>query len=244
MTPQRADAQAITDSNPERLSPWWWLGLPLGAALGLLGAGHLAPDFYAGWIANEQSGLLELSHVILPLGGLLIGLRMLAMASLRRRPLLWIWIALGSLACLYIAGEEASWGQHYFGWPTPESWRAVNDQGETNLHNISSWLDQKPRLLLEFGVILGGIAVPLLALCFPGLRRPAWAVVLPPLACLPSALLAEGSRMAERLLDLVGGQGYLFYRASEVQEFYFYLFILLYLVVLRRRLEAGPREAK
>src|SRR3546814_4167282 len=54
-----------------------------------------------------------------------------------------------------MAGEEASWGQHYAGWLTPDNWQALNDQGETNLHNTSSWLDQKPRTLLEIGVIVG-----------------------------------------------------------------------------------------
>ena len=86
---------------------------------------------------------------------------------------------------------------------------------------------------------LSFIVAPLLMLWRPGLRRRPWAVILPPLLCLPSALLAEISRMAERLLGLAGSNGYLFYRASEVQEFYFYLFMLLYLMVLRRRLQAA-----
>ncbi len=42
--------------------------------------------------------------------------------------------------------------------------------------------------------------------------------------------------------DLVGGVQ-LFHRASEVQELYFYLFILLYLIVLYRRLPVFRRPA-
>ncbi len=226
-------------AGPERLSVLWWLVLPVAAALFLLITGHAAPGFYAVWLGSESRGLLELGQVLLLLAGLVCGLRMLAMAGLRRRPWLWLWVALVSLACLTIAGEEASWGQHYFGWATPEGWSRINDQNETNLHNVSSWFDQKPRLLLELGVVLGGIVAPLLVLWRPALRRRPWAVILPPLLCLPSALLAEISRMAERLLGLAGSNGYLFYRASEVQEFYFYLFMLLYLMVLRRRLQAA-----
>lgn len=224
------------NGRTDRLSTLWWLTLPLAAAVLLLIAGHWAPNFYAERLASEDRGLLELAHVLLPLAGFLLGLRMLAMAALRRRRLLLVWVASATLACLFIAGEEASWGQHYLGWETPESWRAINDQDETNLHNVSSWFDQKPRLLLELGVILGGIVAPLMILRRPTLRRHPLAIIIPPTLCLPSALLAEASRMAERALDLTGNGTYLFYRASEVQELYFYLFILLYMVVLRRRL--------
>src|SRR3546814_9825984 len=73
---------------------------------------------------------------------------------------------------------EASWGQHYAGWLTPENWQALNDQGETNLHNTSSWLDQKPRTLLEIGVIVGGILIPMLALRRPALREGRFAIFL------------------------------------------------------------------
>lgn len=35
-------------------------------------------------------------------------------------------------------GEEASWGQHWFGFDTPEGLKKLNAQEETNLHNL--WL--------------------------------------------------------------------------------------------------------
>ena len=239
MVQQNMTLDKATAAGPERLSALWWLVLPVVAALILLVTGHAAPDFYALWIASESRGLLELSQILLLLAGFILGLRMLTMAALRGRRLLWLWVLFATLACFYIAGEEASWGQHYLDWATPEGWSRINDQGETNLHNTSSWFDQKPRLLLELGIILGGIGAPLLAFWRPEIRRAPWAVILPTMVCLPSALLAEISRMAERLLALAGSQAFLFYRASEVQEFYFYLFMLLYLVDLRRRLTAA-----
>lgn len=236
MTRQGEEVRAASDTDPDHLSAWWWLVLPLAVALALSLTHLWARPFYRVWIGSESRGLLELSHVILPLAACVVAVRILLLKQVRGRPLLTLWVAVAAAACFYIAGEEASWGQHYFNWATPEAWMAISDQGETNLHNTSSWLDQKPRLLLELGVIVGGILVPLAALWRPAIRRGPLAVILPPLLCLPSALLAEGVRMSERLASSLGDKPYLFHRPSEVQEFYFYLFTLLYLIVLRRRL--------
>ena len=48
---------------------------------------------------------------------------------------------------LIVAMEEVSWGQHLFGWSTPEDWAQINRQRETNLHNL---------LNRYFGYIYGG----------------------------------------------------------------------------------------
>jgi hypothetical protein len=153
----------------------------------------------------------------------------------------WVGGERGALGSFYIAGEEASWDQHYLGWETPKGWRELNDQNETNLHETSSWLDQKPRALLELGVIVGGIATPLAALRWPAIRRARSAIVLPPFLCLPSEAIEEAMRMSGRALSTLAPGTTLFERASEVQELYFYLFILLYLIALRRRLREAPQ---
>lgn len=74
-----------------------------------------------------------------------------------------VWIILWALAAFYLAGEEISWGQWHFQWETPEVFAARNDQNETNLHNMSSWLDQKPRTLVEVFIIVAGLIVPVVA---------------------------------------------------------------------------------
>ncbi len=227
----------MAGGGPERLSPWWWLVLPLALAAALSLAAHTAPEVYERWVIGE-SGLLELGQLATMIAACLVALRTLLLPALRTRPLLMAWVALAALSVVYIAGEEASWGQHFFAWQTPATWSVINDQGETNLHNISSWLDQKPRLLLEAGVILGGIVIPLAALWRPQIRRMPGAVILPPLHCLPAAALAEFARFSERILDALGTQVYPFHRPSEVQELFFYIFILLYLITLHRRLAA------
>ncbi len=221
--------------GPEGLSPWYWLWLPIGLVLALFVSGQVFPAFYSAWISSER-GVLEFLHVAIPVASLALAVLTLRLSAVRGHRLLWLWLGLAAVGSLYVAGEEASWGQHYLNWSTPEYWQGINDQRETNLHNVSSWLDQKPRALLEVGVVVGGLVVPIAALRWPNIRRTRYAIILPPLICLPSAALAEITRMLERVFGFFDIGIVLFQRTSEVQETYFYIFILLYLVVLRRRL--------
>lgn len=45
-----------------------------------------------------------------------------------------------ALVMFFAGGEEVSWGQRVFGWDTPEELIGINDQEETNLHNIGIML--------------------------------------------------------------------------------------------------------
>lgn len=47
----------------------------------------------------------------------------------------WIYV-LGGTVLLFIAGEEISWGQRIFGYPTPDWIAERNAQEEFNLHNL------------------------------------------------------------------------------------------------------------
>lgn len=102
------------------------------------------------------------------------------------------WLLMWTLACIYFAGEECSWGQWYLGFETPEFIEEINKQEEFNLHNTSSWLNQRPRAAVEAFVVLAGLIVPVLAARGP-LRRPArgggaWpAWVLAPAMCWAAA---------------------------------------------------------
>lgn len=238
MVNNESSTSSLWNIDADRLPSWAWLWLPLTLAVVLSVIAHSAPDFYAVWLGSEERGLLELSHALIPLAGVVLSLRILLMPQVRRFKWLRLWVLLAALGCLYIGGEEASWGQHYMQWETPEAWEKINDQEETNLHNTSSWFDQKPRALLEIGVILGGILIPLAALKRPDIRTSRIAIILPPLVTLPTALLAEFSKNSERLLSAIESDVLIFSRASEVQETYFFYFILLNLIILRRRLLA------
>lgn len=243
MSGRAVPAEGARSHSAEEMAARWWLVLPLVLAVALIVIPKVAPDFTATWLDSER-GLVEVSHVLIPLAAMVIALRCLLLPAMRSRPWLLAWVALAAVSCFYIAGEEASWGQHFLLWSTPETWGTLNDQNETNLHNVSSWFDQKPRTLLEIGVIVGGIILPIVGLFRPELRQWRFAVIVPPLLCLPTAVLAEVTRLSERVADMLGGEDPIFARASEVQELYFYLFVLFYLIILRRRIAAldDPRS--
>jgi hypothetical protein len=124
------------------------------------------PDFYLhSFVAkdhDEEAGISE--HVVWSIQ--IPGIFLAFLASVKYSRLLpknaKVWLLMWALACIYFAGEEASWGQWYFHWDTPESFRHLNDQQETNLHNVSSWFDQKPRFVVESWIFLAGFVWPLL----------------------------------------------------------------------------------
>jgi disulfide bond formation protein DsbB len=66
------------------------------------------------------------------LAALFIAVRLLFRPLVHRRPFVFAVTIISALSCLYIAGEEMSWGQHFFHWNTPEYWAMVNRQEETN----------------------------------------------------------------------------------------------------------------
>lgn len=110
------------------------------------------------WLAPEDS-FFEHGTVIILLPGIAAGFYAFFKGRFPRRWLRW-WILCWALACIYFAGEECSWGQHYFGWETPETLAEINKQDETNLHNTSSWLNMKPRAVVELWILIGGIIIP------------------------------------------------------------------------------------
>lgn len=60
-----------------------------------------------------------------------------------------------SIALLFIAMEEIAWGQWVIGFETPETWKSINMQGETTLHNIVGLQGKSEIFQLIFGI--GGL---------------------------------------------------------------------------------------
>lgn len=233
-------------SNIKPLPLWnlrWWIWLPplpLAAELALRASGSRAEAaaFFSG-----ELGFTELATVALLLPAVVLATRACVRSS---DPILRGWFGLLALGCLYFAGEEASWGQHIVQWQTPDAIAALNDQTETNLHNMSSWADQKPRLLLELWIVVGGLLVAtsrwIRGIAFDASLSGHW--FWPWREVIPSALLAFAVRWPERIASWRDEAPPLLfnYRLSESQELYFACFLLLFVWASWRRL-IGEKQA-
>ncbi len=179
---------------------WLWLWFPIASIAVMFAVRDLGKDIYDRVMATEQ-GVVENGTVVI----LLIAIAAGVLAFRRRRslPNRWLgrWLLLVTVGCAYIAIEEVSWGQHLVGWETPASIGAINDQGQTNLHNISSWFDQKPRLIVELGILVGGVIFPLWALLTgfaPDPNRDWRYWFWPTFACLPAAVVVATAKFPKR----------------------------------------------
>lgn len=144
------------------------------------------------------------------------------------------WFSLMAIGGIYLGGEEASWGQHYAGWTTPDFWVGVNDQQETNLHNTSFLLDQYPRAILKVGIAIGALVIPWMLLNRPDKLPRQFDFIYPPLAMVPLALLVFATEIYNKLRGEVSWTIVKLVRGGEFQETFiswclvFYAFSLLW----------------
>jgi len=198
---------------------------------------RLAPDFYQSWILPEGYGLLELAHFLVPLAGFVLGLRLLAATRVRANRAWWMLILFGTLACFYTAGEEHSWGQHFFGWQTPEAWSQVNRQHETNLHNVSPIFNTLPRTVLEVAIVALGLVAPLAFRLMGPFRIAGLEPFMPSGILVPVSIGAVVYKLDSTLQKTMGIQG-LVTRPAEAAETFYVLFMLFYLILIARRVLA------
>lgn len=142
-----------------------------------------------------------------------------------------VFYALCSLAALFIAGEEISWGQRILGFATPDGLDALNAQGETNLHNIGL-------VTKVFNLVVVGLCA--LAILFPILRWTGWRatartmagyVVVPPLALIPAFALPFAHRMIRLGLFPEVGERISKYAEFAELSFYFGLLVFAWLAI-------------
>lgn len=206
----------------------FYIWIPLVSYLVIVVVAATNPSLYRA-VATGEDGLVELLHIVLGLVGFLLALRLLSWFWKQSNKLGIAFAIFSALVCLYIALEEASYGQHLFGWEADGVFLEVNKQQETNLHNISSWFNEKPRVVLELAIILGGLLLPIFPNLFMRFVPAGLRAYAPTVLFLPTSILVVVSRLPERLgldsLETYIGS----IRHSEVQELYMFLFIGLYI---------------
>ncbi len=243
MTRQFTFPPEVYRAESEKISKFWtaWLPalcLPVFVILVLV-----APEPFYKWAISERTGIIEFTNFLFPLIVAILAIRMLFFRFIQKDKLLVLWCAAMAIGGIYLGGEEASWGQHYVGWTTPEYWSGLNDQQETNFHNISHWIDQKPRLLLTIGIWVTGLIYPWLLLNKPGLLPSRFDFTYPALALMPLALLVLISEAYLHAKLVLIPQWFTdILRPGELQELYICWFLLVYAIVLFRRARQGEKD--
>ena len=217
----------------------WWLIAPLGFFCMRYAVARIEHRFTGleSWFLGEL-GIVENLTVAFLLLALISTLAVLRLYGRHMHIVPRIFLAIYCLGCLYFAGEEASWGQHWFGWETGEYFQAVNDQRETNLHNTSVWFDRLPKGIVSLWIFVGGIVVPLCFYCKSlkiDCSKPGW-WLWPTWVCLPTAIFATIATWPSKIERYTGWNFY-FDEAQEIKELYIAYFILLYIVSLALRLQ-------
>ena len=222
-------------SDPGWSEAWWWLGIPVVAAIFVVASFAIDPAWHRHWVTREGPGALETAQFILMVIGFAIAVQLLFDPFVRRRPFVLAVTSVSALSCLYIAGEEVSWGQHIFFWQEPSLLSEVNDEGELSIHNMNKAFERTPRTLLELWVVIGGLVAPALCWFRPRLRQSRVALFLPAAILVPTTLFMLSFKL-DGALSKFTGANYLSARPSEAVEFYLYFFILAYLILFERRI--------
>ena len=227
----------MRDSPAAEIPTWIWLGLmPLPLII------HLASGYFFGDTVfflrriESESGVIENGTALLLIPAFVFAL----LAAHRLRPAFgrraWVWFGLYALMCFGFAGEEISWGQHWWGWNSPEYFAEHNRQGETNLHNLNIHLGRVAKSIVTLAIIIGGLVMPLMRRSKPADLSDIRTFVIPSFVCVPAAAFVFGVRLIERFktwFDLEWS--ILAVNLKENQELYIAVFLLIYAWSAARR---------
>lgn len=160
------------------------------------------PRWYHALIVGEN-GIIENGTVAVAAVGVSYAWRLFRYWQATSERLTSLWYLGFVIGLVLLIGEEISWGQHWFGWKTPHDFAKLNLQRETNLHNLSGWSEQVPKILMAAGVLITGVAWPWYKarrrdadrLLGDGLRR-----IWPPETLWPSAVISFALYLIGRML--------------------------------------------
>ncbi len=223
------------------ISPWIYFGFPFGICTVYYGWGIFFPQYIQALFT--EYGFIENLTAIILLSCIVLVTYILVRQKAKKASLYTLWHILLLMGCIYFLGEELSWGQHLFGWYTPNNWATLNEQKETNLHNLyqlgylfSRW----PENIVIASIVIGGIFLPLY---IRYAKRPKtflthW--IMPTIVCLPTAVLVFIVRLPKRLIKydpefMTVLPQIIYFRTSEIRECLTALFIFIYLCSITYR---------
>ncbi len=160
-----------------------WVILPTAAVTLYFSIWWLATPFFLRVIASEQ-GVVELGTAALFFGAAALAIHLVVATRDSMPGVYRLLYASFALAAVFVALEEISYGQHLFGWHSPEYFREHNLQGEVNLHNmLGSKPSKRMHMVANLGTLIGFGVLP--GLLWAGRR----ALQSPP----PAAAYARGT---------------------------------------------------
>lgn len=212
---------------------WTLLVAPLPLMAAMAAIGGLESGLYHALI--DEDGPIELGQVVL-MGGAAVAFGVAAVraraAGRRGLAAIYLLVAVGAFVA---TGEEISWGQRILGFTTPEPLEPVNQQGESNLHNIVG-----VQRLFNLGEMLAGLyglAIPIVWQARSvRTRLGRWldSLLVPPL-CLTALFFLPFAYRAVRF-TLLPHAGERTVELGEVAELAFYVGVLVMGVVTARAL--------
>ena len=232
---------------PQDLPVLFWAVFPPLMLLLLILFAYVDPEFFQLMMAkDDEGGIVEHATALILLPGIAAGF---AVFFYHRQhlphPRLGWWVLMWALACIFFAGEEISWGQWFFEWKSPEVFRQLNSQEETNLHNITPWLFQKPQAIVELWILIGGLVLPL----WQRYKENTWVApdntwkfwLLPTYVCIPAAAFVLLVRFFKPLFKAVPMPHLERLGSGELREYYIALFLCLYMLSIWFRIRRQGR---
>lgn len=210
-----------------------WLWLPLFIAVALFSIDIFLPSNTAQMLYQEN-GLIETGQAITIFMAAFYALITLPKILKLSDPFLTFWICIACFGCCYIAGEEINWGQHIFGWQSNDFWMTINAHGETNLHETTSWLDQKPRLIVEMGIIISGLIFPALLKWHPEILPKQYRLIYTNTNYVVCAALFTAFKCADAAFSVHGASPFI--KGTELLESFMFYYILIYMFDFYKRI--------
>jgi hypothetical protein len=243
----KAGVKTFRMHQPGLPEPGWLLTrlVPMAVYPVMIASIYVAHGFWL--FMKEKEGGIEWLGVGCVLVGAWYGVRMLKYrAALPRKWLAW-WFGLASVGMVVVAGEEVSWGQHLGLWgpeAIPEAFREINDQNETNIHNIvgiGNALDRGSTNLIVAGTLFAFVILPIIqrvkreTMTYDNPGYWFWPTTAGFWAGMGVMVIPFPKRVYEWA---TGEEGSFHWRHSEIHEFYIALLMMTYMVSARGRLRA------